>query len=527
MRRPSVILAAFALQSASACFTDSPQLSTGGGEASTSDADTSGSDASGGTTTTPSTTADASSSSSSGGETSGVAPTCGDGVVDPGEACDDGNQSDADACLSGCVAASCGDGFVWVGQEACDLGEGNDAKSQGGCRLDCALPACGDGAIYAGALGPSIALGQGKGISSVDLNHESPRAVAIDGAGRAYVVTDWFNANLGTSRVVIERYDPDGSAVGGPIDAYSGPLSTSRPVIAAAPDGRFIVAWQVAQNSDDIRYSTFNAEGVGGPIFSASESTSGSQRDPAVAINAQGDALIAFRASGGLDPGKWLIRTRRVPAAGLPPPDFVAGDSFVGDVTSPAIDLRDDGAFALAYSDDTGRINVRTYDGPGALTSAFEVDDGATSINNSNPWVGVAALSDTVVIAATGADAQVHLFTFDGSGKLVTSQAASTEALGAFPRIDLVADASDNVLVAWAGCGPPGLDQNCKGDPASLYLRWFYADGEPFGPPLLAYNLVHWSVMGIGVATNAIGDLALVAQDDNNPFLAFAPAACP
>lgn len=52
-------------------------------------------------------------------------PTCGDGVVDPGEACDDGNADDTDACPSRCLFAVCGDGFVQGGVEACDLGPAN------------------------------------------------------------------------------------------------------------------------------------------------------------------------------------------------------------------------------------------------------------------------------------------------------------------------------------------------------------------------------------------------------------------
>lgn len=37
---------------------------------------------------------------------------CGDGIVDPGEACDDGNLDDTDACTQACALAACGDGIV-------------------------------------------------------------------------------------------------------------------------------------------------------------------------------------------------------------------------------------------------------------------------------------------------------------------------------------------------------------------------------------------------------------------------------
>ncbi|MEZ4453948.1 MAG: DUF4215 domain-containing protein [Nannocystaceae bacterium] len=78
-------------------------------------------------------------------ETSGPGDRCGDGVIDVGEACDDGNAINTDACLPGCVKASCGDGFVHAGVEACDDGNlvGGD-----GCEADCTLPAvCGDGVV--------------------------------------------------------------------------------------------------------------------------------------------------------------------------------------------------------------------------------------------------------------------------------------------------------------------------------------------------------------------------------------------
>ncbi|MCA9687107.1 MAG: hypothetical protein KC457_33385, partial [Myxococcales bacterium] len=39
----------------------------------------------------------------------GPVPFCGDGNVDPGEDCDDGNDVDGDACTNDCIAAACGD----------------------------------------------------------------------------------------------------------------------------------------------------------------------------------------------------------------------------------------------------------------------------------------------------------------------------------------------------------------------------------------------------------------------------------
>jgi cysteine-rich repeat protein len=74
-------------------------------------------------------------------------PGCGDGNVDLGEQCDDGNSSNKDDCLTTCVVAVCGDGFVHskgTGPfEECD--DGNTAPGDG-CSTACVIE-CGNGVI--------------------------------------------------------------------------------------------------------------------------------------------------------------------------------------------------------------------------------------------------------------------------------------------------------------------------------------------------------------------------------------------
>ena len=73
--------------------------------------------------------------------------TCGDGVRDPAEGCDDGNLEGGDACEGDCsVPAACGNGKLDA-HEACDGGELASDVIPGACRTDCTLPRCGDGVI--------------------------------------------------------------------------------------------------------------------------------------------------------------------------------------------------------------------------------------------------------------------------------------------------------------------------------------------------------------------------------------------
>ena len=79
-----------------------------------------------------------------------VGPTCGDGIVGPGEGCDDGNHGSNDGCSPTCQieVAICGDGFVF-GNEECDDGNGTNHD---GCNTVCLVDdaVCGDGIVGPG-----------------------------------------------------------------------------------------------------------------------------------------------------------------------------------------------------------------------------------------------------------------------------------------------------------------------------------------------------------------------------------------
>jgi cysteine-rich repeat protein len=73
--------------------------------------------------------------------------SCGDGVVEAGEECDDSNLNDNDDCLETCKLNTCGDGRVNLRTEACDDGNG---ASGDGCDSNCTVTACGNGVVTAG-----------------------------------------------------------------------------------------------------------------------------------------------------------------------------------------------------------------------------------------------------------------------------------------------------------------------------------------------------------------------------------------
>ncbi|HJQ85522.1 MAG TPA: DUF4215 domain-containing protein [Candidatus Binatia bacterium] len=79
---------------------------------------------------------------------------CGNGVVDPGEACDDGDRQNGDGCDVNCTPTGCGNG-IRTGDEECDdgnatSGDGCSSECERECDGDCPTPVCGDGVLAPG-----------------------------------------------------------------------------------------------------------------------------------------------------------------------------------------------------------------------------------------------------------------------------------------------------------------------------------------------------------------------------------------
>jgi cysteine-rich repeat protein len=72
------------------------------------------------------------------GDGDGDPAECGNGAVEIGEACDDGNDVADDECTNACELPVCGDGIMQAGNgEACDDG---NLESGDGCTASCAFP---------------------------------------------------------------------------------------------------------------------------------------------------------------------------------------------------------------------------------------------------------------------------------------------------------------------------------------------------------------------------------------------------
>ena len=73
-------------------------------------------------------------------------PSCGDGVLDADEACDDHNTTSCDGCSSTCTIEGCGNGMVECAEQCDDGG----TASCDGCSDACKIETCGNGVLDCG-----------------------------------------------------------------------------------------------------------------------------------------------------------------------------------------------------------------------------------------------------------------------------------------------------------------------------------------------------------------------------------------
>jgi cysteine-rich repeat protein len=120
---------------------------------------------------------------------------CGNGIKDPGEACDDGNAIESDGCDTNCTLPACGNGIVDTG-EACDDGNTIDGD---GCDHNCTnSTTCGNGVLDAGELCDDGNTTCGAcGSTCAAITSQPATGLIFAAAGAAYSGTPTFILNDG------------------------------------------------------------------------------------------------------------------------------------------------------------------------------------------------------------------------------------------------------------------------------------------------------------------------------------------
>jgi hypothetical protein len=295
-------------------------------------------------------------------------------------------------------------------------------------------------------------------------------------------------SSLALALLAATMLTPPGPARAAPGDALGGQLrvdtSTSGPpfgpVVAMDADGDFVVAWVAPgegggyYGGEDIFVRRFDAAGVAqGPEVLVNSFTTGVQFEPAVAMDADGDFVVAWQSYsyGGQDGSNYGIYAQRFDAAGVAQGSEFRVNTFTLQAqTQPAVAMDADGDFVVAWQSEG-------YDGS---------------------HYGVFARRFNAAGEPQGPEIPVSLST-------INSQHLPVVAM----------DADGDFVVAWQSPEPGG---GYGYGPYDVFARRFDAAGTAQGPEVLVNSFTTGRQGPASVAMDADGDFVVVwesqGQDD-------------
>jgi hypothetical protein len=261
---------------------------------------------------------------------------------------------------------------------------------------------------------------------------------------------------------------------------------------ASDADGDRVVAWSSnGQDGDSwgIYAQRYTADGSPiGAEFRVNTTTAGAQLDPAVAIDPDGDFVVAW-SSHGQDGDGFGIYAQRFNAAGAKQGnEFRVNATTAGDQTAPAVAMDAAGNFAVAWSSpqdgDQEGIVARLFDNA-ANAIGGEIQVNATTAGRQSDPVVARSLDCELVIAwvsegQDGDGAGVVARRFDAVGAPLESEFTVNQHTPGNQNHPALVMARDGAfVVAWESTGQDG-------DGQGIVLRRYGADGTPAGDETIA-----------------------------------------
>lgn len=399
--------------------------------------------------------------------------TCGNFYVDSavGEACDDGNTTSGDGCSADCMSAEvCGNAYLdtaageqcddgnneqWDGCNSCSIVEFAVHTTVFGGQYEPAISAAGDGRFVVTWRCSGHLDGDGYGVFAQRHDANATRNgpefqvnthyvgdqqhadVAMADDGSFVVVWEtYYVCTLGC--LVGQRYDATGAPIGAEFVVSDDTENAWQSAVAAASDGRFVVAWLSGLNYA-VRARMFDASGspLGASFKVNASAPSGNHiYFPDVSMADDGRFVVVWEESfydGSFDG----IGARRYDASAGPlGSEFTVNTWTTGDQQAPAVDMAGDGRFVVVWQSDG-----QDGDGWGIYGQRYDAQGG-----------------------------------LEGGEFLVPTVVAGNQMKPAVTMVD-----DGRFVVAWQS-------DNVDGDLAATVLQRFSALGAPLGAPIQAHD---------------------------------------
>ncbi|MEZ0368414.1 MAG: hypothetical protein ACAI44_04920 [Candidatus Sericytochromatia bacterium] len=307
-------------------------------------------------------------------------------------------------------------------------------------------------------------------------------------------------------------------------------LIQANPSLAADAAGNFVIAWESAFQDGSLlgiyaqRYSSTGA--AVGTEFRVNSVTLNVQSSPAVALDADGDFLIAWQ-SQPQDGSGFGIFARRYASNGVAAgAQFQVNTTTAQNQTDPAVAMDPAGNSVLVWTSqaqdgDGDGIYAQRYTSSGAVSgSEFRVNTGTTLAQNK-PAVAMAADGEFVVAwrsqAQDGDDAGIYAQRYNSSGSALGSEfQVNTYTTDTQDLPAVAADSDGNFVIAWNS-------ELQDGYVSGIYARRYDSTGTALGSEFLVIGDPARGQYRAAVGMDTDGDFTISWEaDDGNNYGVFA-----
>lgn len=334
--------------------------------------------------------------------------------------------------------------------------------------------------------------------------------VAMNPASGAFVVT-WTSNDANKDGIFARIFNADGTPVSAEI-----PVNTTTTdqqdfsTVGMAADGSFVIAWD-SKNQDGVSHGIyaqrFNAAGAKlGGEFLVNQFTTGNQIEPAIAVAADGQFVVAW--NDDRNGGDIYVRHFSNTGAALSNEILVNTNTANGQFL-PAVAIDSTGSYAVTWQSDSGgsgkaifaqRFNasdvqlgsefrVNTYDSNDQIDPTIAMaPDGRfviawSSVNQDGSGIGVYAQRYTAAGAADGNEFQVNTYTSNDQDSPVAAMGSSA-----------------NFVIAWESLGQD------HGGSLGVYAQRFDAAGNKVGTEFVVSTTIESAQNLPAVAMDSSGN---------------------
>ncbi len=335
----------------------------------------------------------------------------------------------------------------------------------------------------------------------------------------------------------VRRYAADGT----PLDATEFQVNTlvvgaqGEPEFALHPAGNFSIVWESDgsfgndTSAKSVQGLRFAADGT--PLdaeeFQVNTFTAYTQRDPEIAIDADGEFVVVWESFGSLggDTSEYSAQMRRFAADGAPldPVEFQLNTFTTLDQDDSTVAVNPDGTIVVVFESDgsagtdsdANSVQLRRYDTDGTPLDPTEMQVNIyTTDAQGEPSLAMGADGGFVIVwqseGSAGGDSsytsvQARRYAADGTPLDASEFQVNTYTTDTQQGPSVAVDGRGNFIVAWESRGSGGSDSSYR----SVQARRYLPDGTAIDASEFQVN---------SYTTNEQRDSA-VAADANGRFI--------